>query len=232
MDEAGVDRAVLVQPVGAYSCDNNYTADSAAAHPGRFVSACVTDPDTEHSEERLPYWLGERGMRGVRFFAVTDNDASLSDPLTLRQFGQAAALGAHIIVTTLENKLQELAALLGHYREVGVSLDHCGFCDVANPEPLLELARFENLHLKVTTITIDAAVALEGTARPFVGRLVNAYGAERLMWGSDCFQTHDRPYLELVRLGLDAFGGLSSTQQEACLGGTAQRLWFRVSRAS
>ena len=107
-----------------------------------------------------------------------------------------------------------------------MSLDHCGFCDVAHPEPLLALARFENLHLKVTSIVIDAAIAVAGTARPFIGRLAGAFGSERLMWGSDFGQTHDRSYTELVRLGIDAFGGLSSTQQEACLGGTALRLWF------
>ena len=34
MNAAGVDRAVLVQAVGAYSFDNRYVADSAAQAPG------------------------------------------------------------------------------------------------------------------------------------------------------------------------------------------------------
>ena len=110
--------------------------------------------------------------------------------------------------------------------EFPVSLDHCGFCDVARPEPLLTLARFENLHLKVTTNVIDAAIGAEGTARRLIGALSSAFGADRLMWGSDYCQTRDRPYAELVRLGVDAFGGLSSSAQQACLGGTAQRLRF------
>ena len=46
------------------------------------------------------------------------------------------------------------------------------------------------------------------------------------MWGSDFCQTHDRPYEELVRSGMEAFGDLSGAQQDACLGGTARRLWF------
>ena len=40
MGDAGVDQAVLVQAVGAYSFDNRYVADSAAARPDRFFSAC------------------------------------------------------------------------------------------------------------------------------------------------------------------------------------------------
>ncbi|MGH9016030.1 MAG: amidohydrolase family protein [Acidimicrobiia bacterium] len=38
MDDAGVDRAVLVQPMGAYSYDNSYAADAAASHPDRLTS--------------------------------------------------------------------------------------------------------------------------------------------------------------------------------------------------
>ena len=43
MDATGVDRAVLVQPLGAYSFDNRYTADSAARYPDRFASACCVN---------------------------------------------------------------------------------------------------------------------------------------------------------------------------------------------
>ena len=44
MDAAGVDRAVFVQPMGAYSFDNRYAAAGAAAHPGRLAAACCVDP--------------------------------------------------------------------------------------------------------------------------------------------------------------------------------------------
>ena len=74
-------------------------------------------------------------------------------------------------------------------------------------------------------VLVDAAVAVGGTAQPFVRRLVDAFGAERLVWGSDFCQTHDRPYEGLVRAGIDAFAGLRGAQQDACLGGTALRLW-------
>ena len=226
MDAAGVGRAVLVQPVGAYSFDNGYAADRAAACPGRFASAGVIDPRADRPGETLAYWLSERAMQGVRFFAISENASWLSDPATYPLWEQAVASGAHIIVTILEHQLNELAAVLENFGHGAVSLDHCGFCDVNDPGPLLELARFENLYLKVTTNVIDAATGTEGTARRLIGALSNGFGAERLMWGSDYCQTHDRPYSELVRTGIEAFGGLSETQQEACLGATASRLWF------
>lgn len=225
MDTAGVDLAVLVQPVGAYSFDNRYAATSAAQHADRFSAACCVDPYGRSPAEELGRWLDHSGVGGVRFFALSAERSWLSDPNTFGLWEQAAASGAHVIVTVFESQFDELAGVLGRFRDVAVSLDHCGFCDIARPEPLVELARFENLHLKVTTNVVDAAAAAEGTARPLVKRLAGAFGAERLMWGSDFCQTHDRPYLELVRDGIEAFSGLRGAQQDACLGGTALRLW-------
>ena len=226
MDAAGVERAVLVQPLGAYSFDNRYAAAGASAHPDRFTAACCVDPRGDSPAETLRGWLDHSGVGGARFFALSGQRSWLSDPATFVLWEQAAASGAHVIVTVYESQFDELASVLGHFQGVAVSLDHCGFCDVASPEPLLELARFQNLCLKVTTNVIDGATEVEGTARRFVRRLAGAFGAERLMWGSDFCQTHDRPYAELVRAGIEAFGDLSGAQQDACLGGTAQRLWF------
>lgn len=226
MDTAGVDRAVLVQPLGAYSFDNRYAAASASARPGRFAAACCVDPYGNSPVQTLRGWLVRPGVAGVRFFALSEQRSWLSDPATFVLWEQAAASGAHVIVTVYENQFGELASVLGRFADVAVSLDHCGFCDVRRPELLLELARFENLNLKVTTNVIDAAAAAGGTARGFVGRLAGGFGAERLMWGSDYCQTHDRSYAELVRTGIAAFGDLTGAQQDACLGGTAERLWF------
>ena len=226
MDAAGVDRAVLVQPLGAYSFDNRYAAASASAHPGRFKAACCVDPYGDSPAETLQLWLDHPGVGGVRFFALSRERSWLSDPATFVLWEQASASGAHVIVTVYESQLDELASVLERFPDAAVSLDHCGFCDVASPGALLALARFENLCLKVTTNVIDAAAAAERTARRFVWRLAGAFGAERLMWGSDYCQTHDRPYAELVRCGVEAFGDLNGAQQDACLGETARRLWF------
>ena len=65
-----------------------------------------------------------------------------------------------------------------------------------------------------------------GDPRGFVEKLVARFGAERVMWGSDFSQTHDRPYAALARLGRDAFSSLDPEQQRSCLGLGAERLWF------
>jgi len=229
MDEAGVERAVLVQPVGAYAYDNRYAADSAARHPARFSGVCCVDPEAAGAREQLHHWIGERGMRGVRLFALSRGASWLDDPRTFPLWELATELGAPLVVTIFAEQLPQLRRLLAAFPQAPVALDHCGFPALAGArwreaEPLFALADCANLHLKVSTHVLDAA-ARHGEPGAFVGELVARFGAERILWGSDFCQTHDRPYAELARLGRAAFAGLAAREQALCLGGNALRLW-------
>jgi len=230
MDAAGVARAILVQPLGAYSYDNRYTADSALRHPDRFASVCCVDASGPDPVGALGHWVRERGMRGVRLFALSrDGPGWLEDPRTFPLWEAAAKQGARIVVTIFAHQIPGLARVLRRFPETPVALDHCAFVDLRRepwPEaaPLFALAELPNLYLKVTTHVLDAA-ARAGSMQRFVAALVRRFGAERVMWGSDFCQTHDRPYAELVALGREAFAGLSAAEQARCLGGTAAALW-------
>ena len=230
MDVSGVARAILVQPLGAYSYDNRYAADSALRHPDRFASVCCVDPNGPDPVGELTHWVRERGVRGVRLFALArDGQGWLAEPRTFPLWECAAKEGARIVVMILAHQLPSLVQVLRRFPDVPVTLDHCGFPELrrepwAEAAPLFALAEFPNLHLKVSTHVLDAA-AREGDPRRFVAALAQRFGAERMMWGSDFSQTHDRPYAELVRFGREAFSGLSAADQARCLGGTAAALW-------
>jgi predicted TIM-barrel fold metal-dependent hydrolase len=230
MDAGGVDRAVLVQALGAYSYDNRYAADSALRHSDRFVSVACVDPDGVDPLGAVTHLVRDRGVRGVRLFALARGEGSWLDaPRTFPLWERAKQLGVRIVVTILAHQLPQLDAALSRFPETRVSLDHCGFPTLARepwPEAqaLFALARHPNLDLKVSTHVLDAA-AREGDPRRFVAELARRFGAERLMWGSDYCQTHDRPYAELVKLGHEACSALAPEEQALFLGGTAARLW-------
>jgi len=229
MDASGVDRAVLVQPVGAYSFDNRYTADSAARYPDRFAGACCVDVDAADSGAELAGWLGAGGVQGVRLFAIGRGPAWLAEDRAAGLWECAAAHGAHVIATVLTHQLPQLDAALSRFPEIPVSLDHCGFPPLTSAagdgaEALFALADHANLHLKLSTHVLDVAEKL-GDAREFVATLVRRFGAERMMWGSDFCQTHDRSYAALVELGRRAFSDLPTRERDLCLGGTALQLW-------
>jgi predicted TIM-barrel fold metal-dependent hydrolase len=225
MDASGVDRAILVQALGAYSYDNRYATDSAAAHPDRFVAACCVDPEADDPVGELSFQVEARGAQGVRLFAISKGASWLAEERSFPLWERAAELGAHVIVTILGHQLDELRQVLERFPEISVSLDHCGFPDVADPSPLFAMADLPNLHLKLTTHALDAAAEAFGSAGGFVASLVERFGADRVMWGSDFCQIYDRPYGQLVKLGTEAFAGLPKASREACLGGNALRLW-------
>jgi predicted TIM-barrel fold metal-dependent hydrolase len=230
MDASGVSRAVLVQPLGAYSYDNRYTADCALRHPDRFVGVCCVDPDGEDPVGALTHEVRERGMRGVRLFALSRDDSTwLDDPRTFPLWERAAQLDARIVVTILDHQIPRLRAVLRRFPETAVALDHCGFPPLVRdpwPEaaPLFALAEHPNLFLKVSTHVLDAA-ARGGDPRRFVAALAERFGPRRLMWGSDFCQTHDRSYARLVDLGREAFSGLSDEDRDWALRRTASTLW-------
>ena len=74
-------------------------------------------------------------------------------------------------------------------------------------------------------VKAELARANGGRPQEFIAELVSHFGADRVMWGSDFCQTHDRTYAELVALARDAFGDLPRDAEALCLGGTAARLW-------
>jgi predicted TIM-barrel fold metal-dependent hydrolase len=230
MDACGVAKAILVQALGAYSYDNRYAADSARRHPDRLVGVCCVDPLGSDPCGELTYWVRERGMRGVRLFALArDGPGWLDDPRTFPLWERAAELDARIVVTILAHQIPALRSALQRFPETAVSLDHCGFPPLVRdpwPEaaPLFALAEHPRLFLKVSTHVLDAA-RRGGDPRRFVAALADRFGPERLMWGSDFCQTHDRSYAELVAQGRDAFSGLSAGDQAWCLARTAAKLW-------
>ncbi|MAT93654.1 MAG: hypothetical protein CME59_13735 [Halioglobus sp.] len=231
MHDAGVDRAVLVQPVGAYSFDNRYTADSMQAHPGLFAGACCVDVNGPQPGAELRHWLQERGMQGVRLFALDlEGPGWLAEPVAQPLWECAAELGAHVIVTIFPHQFPQLRAMLQRYPQVRVSMDHCGFPPVNGPPwsdsaALTDLVEYDNLYLKVTSHVFHSVIDQGYHPSQWVQHLVSHFGADRLMWGSDFSQTHGAGYVELVVLAREAFAGLPAADRDLCMGGTAARLW-------
>lgn len=238
MEDAGVAKAVLVQPVGAYSFDNSYTADAAKAYPQIFAGACCVDVAGEDPVAELRYWIEERDMHGVRLFALDNNGPGwLDQPIAQPLWECADELAAHVIVTIFDHQFPQLRKVLKRYPQIRVSLDHCGFPSVNGPPwsdsvSLTELVEFENLYLKITTHLLNTVLEKDNSPAQWVEHLVSHFGANRLMWGSDFSQTHSGSYLDLVAFAREVFSGLSAQDQSLCLGGTAASLWPCLQSAS
>ena len=221
MREAQVDRAVLVQGVGAYEYDNAYALDAAAAAPGVFTPVVCTDRTVADPVAEVHALLA-RGARGYRWFCVND-DPRVEEPRGL--WDALAAAGVPVVPTFLPDGLEPFARIAAAYPGIPFAVDHVGFVDFGAgiPDALAELAVFPNVHLKVSTHALHT-VAAHGDPADAVADLAARFPG-RLLWGSDWSQTHHAPYPDIVEEGRRAAAKLGDAERAAYLGGTALRLW-------
>jgi predicted TIM-barrel fold metal-dependent hydrolase len=237
--DAGVARAVLVQAHGAYGADNRYVVDAVATAPDRFVSVGIVDPADPDPAATLGALARQPGVAGVRLFGIGAAPPTWFDDVTgVTLWATAVDLDLRIVATLLTPELPRLVRMVGHFPDAPVVLDHCGFPDLDGGPPyraagpLFALADLPSVQLKVTSHLLeDADQRSAGGAAALVDRLVATFGPERLVWGSDYPQTHDRSYAQLVELGQVAGANLPPADRDAFLGGNALRLWPALANA-
>ena len=235
MDEAGVDRAVLVQAFSAYHYDNSYAATSALRYPGRFISVGTADLLSEKGTEGLDYWIENRKMSGVRVVHLSPDDglkkARLDAPRTLPFWERVASLGVPVCLAMESDAISQLPSILLRFPKVRIALDHLASPHVEDGPPyravqeLLALSEFPNLYLKFSNVNLDALNLGGGSPKEFFGTLVDGFGARRLMWGSNFPATHNRSYEELVEVARESLCFLSDDEQAWAFGWTALSLW-------
>jgi L-fuconolactonase len=223
LDAAGVARAVVVQAVGPYGYDNRCAIDAVAARPDRLSLVVAVDPDSPDPAADLAHLAENAPLAGVRLFGVGGGEpAWLTDGRGGAVWDAAGALGITVVPVVFPRHLAAVRALAQPRPAVVVALDHAGFPDhpLDAAAPVLGLADLPAVHLKVSSHLLleaaDPAVELD--------RLVAAFGADRLCWGSDYPQTSP-DYGVLLACGRDAAAGLSAADRDAFLAGTAARLF-------
>jgi L-fuconolactonase len=241
MDAAGVDRAVLVQASTAHGFDNRYTAESAAAHPARLGWVGTLDALAPETPDQLAYWVRERGMAGLRVFTAGSTMAGqapgLGDAASFPTWERARDLGIPVCVQMRPEGLPALLILIERFPEVPMILDHFGRARLEDGPPfaaaalLFALAAHRNVYVKLTTHTYHEATRGRSTPRAFLARLVEAFGAERIAWGSN-FPASEGSLAELVALARDWVDFLSAADQRRILGETALALYPALGSAA
>src|SRR5207237_894033 len=119
MSSAGVDQALLVQASSAYGYDNSYVADSAEAHPTRFVPICIIDMLAVDAATTLTHLVEARGVRGIRLFTTPDAEAPwLDDPRTFSVWERTRDLRLPMMVQVLNRHLPRLIRVMERFPEI------------------------------------------------------------------------------------------------------------------
>lgn len=221
MDEAGIERSVLVQASTCYGFDNRYVADSVAAFPRRFAGVFSVDVLAADAPERIRHWKG-KGLIGLRVFVAghtTQQDVRLDDERSFPAWECAQQLGLPVCVQARAPGLPQLEAMLQRFPRTKVALDHMARPaldnSAAQPHELLALRKYENLYLKLTTHNVhELPVA-------FIERVVKHFGAARVAWGSN-YPAAKGKLKDLLAQAREALAGLTDDESERIFARTAK----------
>lgn len=230
MSVAGVDRAVLVQTSTVYGFDNGFLADTVASRPAVFAGVCSIDALAPDAPARLSYWVTERGLRGVRLFSAAaamgvlfSVDDTRLDPF----FSRASELSVPVDLQIRYSGLAAVRRVLSRHTGLRVVLDHIAGAplDSGPPRDLFAMADFDRVNVKFANHNLDAA-------RPgFLRSLVDAFGADHVLWGSNFPSTFGKApatvetYTAMVSRAEAAASSLGPEVSAAILGETARRVY-------
>ncbi|MDA1191128.1 MAG: amidohydrolase family protein [Candidatus Poribacteria bacterium] len=190
MDGAGVSGALIIQPI-VYRFDHRYVSAALTLHPDRFKGMCLLDPQHNDPPAELARWKDE-GYGSVRFNpGLFPEGAAMDSDLGHRMFETAGELGMPVGFLINPQHFDAVDALCESHPETVAVIDHFGHCRPgyhANPEfaKLLDLAKHPNLHVKLSEWARSSHQEYPYVdLHDFVYRLLDAYGANRLMWATD-----------------------------------------------
>lgn len=232
MDDAGIDSA-LNHPPDWDADAMDYAAEAARAHPDRFATLGRFALGDDPSPECVEATMAQPGMLGLRFVlplpaTMTRLSAGKLEWLWSEANDRALPMGLFI----LPDMVPTVAGIAERYPRMRLLIDHLGVLPfvtlpgAANAvEAVLELAHLPNVAVKATGVP---SMATDGypfaSTHGLLRRCVDAFGAERLFWGTD----HTRmvpSWRESVDMFVNELDWLRGSERDAVMG-TALRNWI------
>jgi predicted TIM-barrel fold metal-dependent hydrolase len=241
MDRAGVAKALLVQTPW-YGEDNRYFVASMRRHPGRFAAiGYCGEPFVPEASDRLERQYHEDGFRGLRLHLanpwrnapdpriVDGVHAGAADSL----FRKARELGITVQFLNRIPTHPTILAVADRFPDLTIVVDHLAHPYVAeapgfaSSATFFELAKRPNVYVKISNHVMHSRMPSPWRdLHDYQRRVVDRFGPERLMWGSnwpmDTPRLGYQERLDAVRIHLPF---LSAEDRAVILGGTARRLW-------
>jgi predicted TIM-barrel fold metal-dependent hydrolase len=230
MDEAGVERAVIVPPSPAGD-SNDFALEVAARYPGRFCVMGRFDPMASNLDA-LEHWTSIPGMRGIRLTFHQPKWSAWLDSDELEPFWSACERHNVPVMMLAPGRLHRIARVAQAHPGLRLAIDHLGLhsaCRGPSCEPdldaVLSLATRPNISVKLSALPcyVDEPYPFESTL-DWVRRLHKAFGADRLFWGSDVTRL-PCSYSQAVRQFTEAIDFLSAEELDKIMG-TALAHWL------
>jgi L-fuconolactonase len=226
MDSVGVEAAVLVA-LKIYGWDNSYALQAAERYPERFRVVGRVDPFGYDPGGEVKRLAQHPGAVGVRVLPRSKHEIELFRSGGYEPILSAAAEAGLVVCVLAHPVFDHLGTIAESHPGLQLIIDHLGL--IAPPPrdgsdgfselgAVLDLARYPNVALK-----LSGAPALSAEPFPFrdlwphIHKIIDAYGVDRVMWGSDWTRVPNASYEDSVRFIAES-NELTEAQKRAVMG--------------
>lgn len=229
MDRAGIDKAVIVQPIN-YKFDHTCVSDAISRYPSRFVGVALADSSLRPDAAcEVLEKLVKEGFRGVRL-NPTFTATGFADETVAALVKRAGELDVPVALFARPQHLDDVAQLLQKFPQTKILLDHFAFCapseqDNASEKVLAMGRQWKQLYVKTSAwFRLSKESWPHSDLHCFLTELVDNFGAKRLLIGSD-YPFVKEQYDYSQALSLLEKTTISADDRDWILGNTAAELY-------
>lgn len=233
--KSGVGRIVLIQ-MSFYKFDNRYMLDTIRRFPGVFSGVAVVDENASDLVETMKS-LAADGVRGFRIHPAAQPVYQWIGSPGMQTLWRSAAEQdlavcplinpeALPVIERMCNRFSDTRVVIDHFARIGVD----GNIRDEQVDALCRLAKYPNTYVKTSAFyALGKKQPPYTDLAPMIRRVRDAFGADRLMWASDCPYQVDpgHTYEESIALVRDKLDFLSAEERQWMLAGTAEKVYFR-----
>jgi len=191
MPRFGIDHCVLVL-ASSFGWDNSYMVECLGRYPGLFKAIGLVDPTSATNAKDLRAWM-KQGLSGFRLHPVYYDDDTIwiDRPANDALWRAAAETDAVLQFHMLPKHAVYLRRMIERHPDVRVIVDHLGKPDVTEAapypsfQPVLDLADYPRVWVKIGDVEVASRLPFPfPDTEPFVALLKQAFGANRMIWGT------------------------------------------------
>lgn len=220
LDARGIDAGVIVQPE-PYGQDHRLLLYCLALEQQRFKAACLCVPGDPAAIQKLETLVhAEPRIVAQRFHAFRGRKPyfqNWTDKPVVSLWHKAGELGLIIELHISPEQAPMVDRCLDSLPGYPVIIDHLcepGLGSPAEYAAVMRLARYPHVHMKLSSLArIGRELGSREALQQLVSRVVEAFGAERLVWGGGTLEE-----LDALLIGLDG------QQRDLIKGGNLERL--------
>ena len=227
MDEAGVDRAVIVPP--SWPGDrNDYALEAVKRYPNRFRVMGKLPLQDPKGAALLPKWKEQPGMAGLRVIFNTPQTIPWLTDGTVDWFWAAAEKAELPVMCFAPGRTSLFGRVAERHPGLNLILDHMGVSAAMLKDDkvadgiseTVALAKYPNVSAKVS-----ASPGLSREPYPFrdvavhVKRVFDAYGPQRSYWGTDITNSYAKAsYRQRISQFTEELSFLSESDKDWVMG--------------